>query len=216
MPDEYLDAVGNILLHIVDVAVAEWEECTTDLYSFLAAKAFPRRPEQIERELKQWREEGRILINSRNPVYLPPLKEEAEFVALLLMDWTFAERNDFGSQRSIRLQMFRRRTGVDTFDGRLNTFCVHLDGPNKAPWNFYHMQVCNRETPGFEDTYHESPEWLPRNLPRIPVSAINPAELLFCLVVGLYGIQHTLVMILQERTRPDLTSILRRVALRLA
>ena len=193
MADRHLEALCEMLGLVVDQSADAWRHSPNDLYEFLAAHAPPLRQEQLERKIEEWRASHRVRIDAGRPVYLPPFDDEAAYVALLVMKWTFGNGGDQNGQQSIRLQMVREGARNLGFKVPLQAVCLHYDGPNAKPWEFFHVQLGQRVTPGFNRTYHETPEWLPKNLPRTPLPVRNPPELLFSMIIGLYGTDHKIV-----------------------
>ena len=144
-----------------------------------------------------WKKTNIVKVEPRRPIYLPPLAGDPTYLPLLICDWDFGSGTKPADQRSLRLKMVREwnaeSQALDAADRRVRIASVHLDAGNPGEWNFFHLQLTQRPTPHMKGVYHKDADWLPSELPRIPLPAAGPSELLLCVLVGLYGPHDDLV-----------------------
>lgn len=145
-------------------------------------KAVPMTVAALTAAAEKWDETGLVHVTAKQPIFLPPPKDQPTHLPVVTIRWTFAA--DDSDQQSIRLKMI----SVDSAaKAGLRIASLHLDSPNDPPFAFTHLQYTQRALPEYIGFYHEAPLWLPSSYPRIPLPAASPAEALLCVLVSLYG-----------------------------
>jgi len=190
-----LDVFIGALRAVVDYATPSWSQ-QNHLFDVVRSytRTTPLLSEQVAKIEPRWRQTRIVTIEPKYPIYLPPLEADTSFMPLLICSWDFREGGQDPDQRSLRLKMVREWSPTDGDDERrVRIASVHLDSANPREWNYFHLQLTQRPTPHFAEIYGADAEWLPAELPRIPLPASSPSELLLCLLVGLYGFQHGVV-----------------------
>lgn len=143
---------------------------------------------QFEADRKVWDTTKVVEVTPHVPIFLPPLPFDKDYLPLLMLRWDF--RNGGSGKRTIRLKL----ASLDAqSDNRLQIASVHMDAPNEAPWKYAHLQWTAKPTKEFRGIYHVPLTWMPQELPRLPLPASTPAELIVCCLVGLYGSSHELI-----------------------
>src|SRR3989442_15794066 len=132
---------------MVDWSNSSWDGVEIPLYLELKARSPPLTLDNIDPEITLWKTKRRVSINPSHTLFLPPLVDEPDFIALLVVDWSFVATK--GSQRSMRLHLSREHTSLGGIE-KYQTICIHFDAPNQRAWAFHHHQISNRVTPGFD------------------------------------------------------------------
>jgi hypothetical protein len=128
------------------------------------------KPDNLELHINGITEKGQ----SKGRFYLPPLMEEPEFVAMLSL-----ECNMRSGKTSVRIEMFR------SFKGRPYGIGYRFE---HGGHEFCHASLTNKR-PDHEGGKHldNCPEWLPTDIPRVPMRADNPVSLLMDVLISLFG-----------------------------
>lgn len=185
IPDSDFDRMGQILKRIFLLSKTLWQrgytpewkkvdETTLDDYNELLCIKPPIQEGKLEDLVRKPRH-NRLLLDS--PFYLPPVKDDKEFIPILQIKWKLGEIYDI----SVRIEMYRF---VQTFPGgsrlhlRSLAFRFEMHGASKTH-DFMHVQVTR--------TQHGFPDWLPTTIPCIPTKAHCPVSLLLCALASLYG-----------------------------
>lgn len=205
-PNQEIRLVSELLVLLHDRASYEWrnegedgDEALYELKEQCSEQVWGLTVEDLEAAAEDWAADLHVRVETTNPVYLPPLPGERNFVAALAIDWDFDDDPD--GKQSIRVQMVRRNIDEeDRVENPFQTLCIHFDGANPGEgWMYYHTQLGQRQTGGFDWAYHEKPRWLPKEVPRVPLPVGRPVELLHCAVMSLYGTDPNVFGALQQR-----------------
>ncbi len=109
--------------------------------------------------------------------YLPPLDANKDFIPLLALCSNF---NNDTPQLQLRIGMYRY---IDNNDTRFQCFGIRFEKHEESNHNYYHAQFTKKP----HHQKHEYFEWLPEHIPCILVPANNAVELIFSMLISLYG-----------------------------
>lgn len=184
MPESDFGRMGQILRRIFHTSNKFWSIGTTpegekvvetilDDYEKLLIVMPPINEGKLHDVLKKPRYNKLVL---DKPIYLPPLKQNREFIPMIgKIKWKLGNIFDI----SIRIHMFRFiQMFPDGDRSHLRSIGFRFDFHGKSrTHNFMHIQL----------THQNCPDWLPTHLPCIPTKALGPVSLLFCALASLYG-----------------------------
>lgn len=184
MPGSDFSIMGQILTRIFQISTKLWRngltleneevhETILDHYDTLLFMKPPIAEGELENLVRKPRRRKLLL---DRPFYLPPLKDDGEFIPILQIDWNFRDKTDI----SIRIEMYRF---IQMFEGGSQPhlrsigfrFEIHKDSKTH---DFMHVQITR---------IHACPDWLPTTLPCIPTITKGAVSLLFCVLASLYG-----------------------------
>ena len=183
MSDSDFDRMGQVLRKIFQLSKILWQrgytpewkkvdKTTLDDYNELLYIRPPILEGKLENLVRKPRY-NRLVLD--RPFYLPPVKDDSEFIPILQIRWKLGKICDI----SIRIEMYRFvRTFPEGSGFRSLAFRFEMHGASKTH-DFMHVQVTR--------TQHGFPDWLPTTIPCIPTIAQCPVSLLLCALVSLYG-----------------------------
>jgi len=117
------------------------------------------------------------------PLCLPPLNEDIEFIPFLTLDWKL---NSGWSDICLKIEMYRF---VEEGHGAILKslgFRFEQEEPG-SKHNYMHVQI-NKER-AKKISLKGCPTWIPTTVPCIPTIAQCPVSLILCLLMSLYGIE---------------------------
>jgi len=120
-----------------------------------------------------------------NPLFLPPLDEDDEFVPALTMDWKL---NSEWPDISLKVEMYRHFKEGEFLVLKSLGFRFEQEKPNTKHC-YIHVQI-NKER-ATNNPLLGCPIWIPGHIPCIPIIARCPVSLILCLLVSFYGIDIT-------------------------
>ena len=117
-------------------------------------------------------------------IYLPPLANNPEFIPILTVDCNRKE-----SKMNFRVEMYKDHKEMNGRKRRVG-IGVRFESPNKGEsHNFWHAQLMYTTDASRSVRLPGCPEWIPDEVPCLPIAAKHVITFLICLVIAFYGIQ---------------------------
>src|SRR6266516_6972410 len=190
---ESMKELCRILQEVHSISYDYWKnpqnipkQDTYEAYARLANRYPPLEPRELDNLVRESKKSHDLsILIEKGSFYLPPLDEDAEFVATLSMDCKLSS-----NKINMRIEMYRLVKGALCGIGyRFEFGHAH-----------FHATLVNKR-PKVEggETLLGCPEWLPTTVPRIPTMATNPVALITCIILGYYGNKRLLAGLKVER-----------------